>query len=490
MKSIQRHLVASQLATVLGIAAVVGLFLYVHARERLIEGFDDALTAKAQAVEGMIVRQPDGGFELNPLLNAMPEFRAKKHTAYYEAWVADGEVIAKSPSLRGHDLARLPMPSGANRIQNIQLPSGDSTARAVTLRFVPALDADDETASHSPPLPRRIPAPVAVMLVVAQDRHDLDKTLWMFGSSLLLGAAFLAIGTVISIILTVRQGLHPLRRLASEANRIDAGSLHYRFPTAGVPMELLPIYATLNGLLTRLNDAFTRQRRFTADAAHELRTPIAELRAMAEVALKWPEDASPRQNYLDALAIADQMERLVGALLDIARVESGVQSVRVDTVDLCDLVHQAWKVYEQEALAKALSVRFQIGPALVECDRALLLPLVSNLLSNAVHHARSGGWVECRDVGDGDFHELTICNTCDNLSSDDLPYLFEPFWRKDASRSSNVHAGLGMSLVSAYAAALGIPVRAALPTPDVFQISITLRAAASEKMQCETADQA
>ena len=128
---------------------------------------------------------------------------------------------------------------------------------------------------------------------MASVRRELDRTLAtlqlvLAGSGLLLLAA-----TALVVPRVLRRELKPLQSLAAEAARIDAASLSARFATEGLPGELAPIAARLNELLARLEDSFERERRFSSDVAHEFRTPVAELRSLAELAIKLPDTRAP-----------------------------------------------------------------------------------------------------------------------------------------------------------------------------------------------------
>ena len=134
--------------------------------------------------------------------------------------------------------------------------------------------------------------------------------------------AILAVLNVIAVFLIVRRSLNPLRTLASCTREIGPDNLHLRLPTNGLPTELTPICSCVNDLLDRLDQAFKRERRFTSDVAHELRTPIAELRALAEVASRYPNDPEFARNALrDAVGVAKQMQSLVTTLLALVRSE-------------------------------------------------------------------------------------------------------------------------------------------------------------------------
>lgn len=479
MTSIQRRLTFTLLTTVLALAAAAGAFLYFFARSRLTAEFDRSLTTEAQAVSSMVTRDSNGNLEFNFVAAEHPEFHEAKHIACFEIWHPDGKVFSRSPSLGGGDLPRLEAASGRPRAQALVLPGG-RCGRVVVLAFIPHTDEEDEAAIRAKGGSARVPPAPLMTLAVAREPHELDEALWVLGSSLLLAGLALALGTVLVVMVAVRRGLSPLHRLAAEADRIDAGSLHHRFSEEDLPLELQPICGRLNQLLERLAEAFARERRFTSDAAHELRTPIAELRSMAEVAMRWPQDARPEQTYRDTLAIANQMESMVTALLSIARCEAGLVRARRAAVDLAGVVREAWGSHVSAGARRNLSAQCDLpASATIESDRSMLLPLVGNLLANAFAHTPEGGRIDCRISGADGHFELEISNTCYALSATDLPHLFEPFWRKDPARSGGTHCGLGLSLVAAYAQALGTTPQVRIAPEGMFHV--LLRFAASER---------
>jgi signal transduction histidine kinase len=273
------------------------------------------------------------------------------------------------------------------------------------------------------------------------------------------------VGLPLLVVAGVRRGLRPLDQVAAQAMRIDAGSLHSRFRLEGLPAELHPIAARLNDLLERLSAAFERERRFSADVAHELRTPIAELRALAEVALLSP-GSQDRRPFEDVLAATLQMENLVTALLSLARCESGRQPVTLEPIALGEALREAWAPLAARARARKLRVDQAPCDVVVSADRLLLSSILGNLLANAVEYAPAGGTVGWT-LNEGAAVELVVSNSNDTLEAADLAHVFEPFWRKDAARADGTHGGLGLSLVAAFARLIDAEVRLELVAAEV-----------------------
>ncbi|HET6203248.1 MAG TPA: ATP-binding protein [Planctomycetota bacterium] len=471
MRSIRRRLTLGLLATLLPLLATGGAGLYLYVRRALLQQLDSTLADKARVLASLVVRS-EGRVELDVDGEDLPEFGRDGDPEFFQISLQDGSTIARSRSLEG---GALPLRAGslaAPDFWDLSLPEGRA-GRGVGVRFVPKTEEEDGSNPQAP-APRAASLADSVLLVLAQDRSSVDHPLSILLTALLvvgalaLGAASLAVTRIVG------RGLSPLAQVANLAAGIDASSLGRRFPEADVPAELAPICARLNELLTRLEHAFERERRFTADAAHELRTPIAELRALAEVALRFPGDGEATARSLrDALDIARQMERLVAALLGLARCDAGRQLAVLETVDLGGLVREAWRDLDGTARARDLSVVLDVeGAGKVETDRALAGAILSNLLSNAVEHAPPGGRVECRANDENGTVVLSLGNTHDSLRPSDLPHLFEPFWRKDPARGRSSHAGLGLAVVAAFSRVLGIRVSPELPEPNWFRVRI------------------
>jgi two-component system sensor histidine kinase QseC len=313
------------------------------------------------------------------------------------------------------------------------------------------------------------------LLVFARSRRELDFTLSVLLLAIGGTGLVLPIGIALIVQSLVKQGLRPLDRVASEAAAIDSRSLQHRFPVAELPLELQPICQRLNDLLERIQAAFARERRFTGDVAHELRTPIAELYSLTEVALMCSEDEPLNQSTVrEALIIARQMDRLVSALLALARCEAGIQKMTCESIQLHEALEQVWMSYAGRASLRGLAHTAEIASGLcIRTDRAMLLSVLGNLFSNAIDHAPEGGRIDIRAGSSGKTVVLSIRNTHEGLTDEDLPHLLEPFWQKDAARTDSTHSGLGLSLVAAFCRLMDVPLSLKLNGNDEFAVELT-----------------
>jgi signal transduction histidine kinase len=315
--------------------------------------------------------------------------------------------------------------------------------------------------------------------VVAQDRADLDAFLASLHLTLALGVLGLLAGIAVLVKAVLALGLRPLDDLARRLEAMDAGSLGDPVVIADVPAELIPTVDHLNGLLARLGQSFERERTFSANLAHEMRTPLAELRTITEVALKWPDDPASSAGALDEIrGIGLRMETVVVNLLALARCEEGRQTVHTSRVSLRDLAAECWSAVAAEAEARKITFTPQIPDRItLVTDREKLALMLSNLFSNAVSHGTPGGTVTCSAAlsgSDGGEIALRVANPTAQLTDADLPRIFDRFWRKDSARSDGRHAGLGLSLVAALCDLLGFR-REASVRDGVFEITLTGR---------------
>jgi heavy metal sensor kinase len=211
--------------------------------------------------------------------------------------------------------------------------------------------------------------------------------------------------------------------------------------------ELDELAGTINGLLDRLAAYHAQASRFTADASHELRSPLAAMRAAVEVTLQQPRTAA---DYRDVLAsLGEQCERLtalVNGLLLLARADTGEVTVRREMVDLSALAEEAAEMYEPLAEERGLAFRWECPPgAAVLGDAQRLRQLVTNLVDNAMKFTPSGGSVRLGVQRDGQNATLSVSDTGIGIAAEHLAHVFERFYQADPARSSS-GAGLGLSI--------------------------------------------
>ncbi len=464
MRSIRRRLVVPILAGSCLLILGAGLLLNGLISRRLRQELDDALLAKARALV-TLTGQEDGEVEIDFADEVMPEFSAPTGPEYFQLWLADGTVLERSRSLGDADLPRSPRLSREPLFRDLRLPDG-RPGRLVEIAFVPepAEDGPWGETLLDPTVPLPGGGLRAAVLVTARSRRELDALMWFFHAVAVAVAALLASALGLLVHVSIRRGLAPLDEIGRQVEALDAGRLDLRIGTRIPTLELAPVVDRLNALLARLQVSFERERRFSSDIAHELRTPIAELRSLAEVGACWPEDREQvRSFFQDVDGIGLQMERIVANLLSLARCDSGLESFERAEVHLGALIEELWSRCAPEAEKKGLIWTFSPRPPLtLVSDPGKLILILSNLLSNAVTYSPAGSTVSCSATVTRGTLEVTVANPAPLLGPEDLPFLFERFWRKDPARTGSLHAGLGLPLAKAFAELLGLSLTAEL----------------------------
>jgi signal transduction histidine kinase len=248
--------------------------------------------------------------------------------------------------------------------------------------------------------------------------------------------------------------LAPLKRITGTARRVSEERLDERIAVTRPDDELRELAETLNSMLDRLAGSFEGQRRFVANASHELRGPLTVIRSEAEVALANPEpDLEELRGTAEAVVEASRrMEGLLASLLILARSERGLG--RVERTDLAAAAASAVAHAQDEAAAEGVQLEIDLEPAEVEGDRLLLERLAANLVENGLRYNRPGGFVQVRTREGIASAELRVENTGPPVDGDAAVRLAEPFERLERGTDPR-GAGLGLSIVRAVSEAHG-----------------------------------
>ena len=445
-----------------------GFVLHWQVKRALAAEFDAGLGATLESLAALTEQEPAGKIVIELARENAPQLGSEHGADVFLLRTTDGREIQRSFSLGNAVLPQLAGTPGSPEFSEVKLADG-RVLRIAGARFFPGIE-DQPRLSET-----------KVALVAGRDRGPMDRSLTLLRTALFVtGAIMLAVLTA-AVAWGVDSGLAPVRRLRDEVCAVDAGKLRTRFDVAPLPAELQPVAASLNELLARLESAFDRERRFTGTAAHELRTPLAELRVLAEVNLRTPAtEAEQAESWRDALMITERMQQLAVQLLELTRAEDAGVVMKKVPVDFANALAEGWGQHAARAAARGIEIKMAVPVALkVQSDPVILGVVLGNLCGNAAEHAPAGTGVNITVTAEGGKVLAVFRNRADGITAGDLPHLFERFWRKDVACADARHHGLGLALASELAALIGgelsARLRPAAADPKTQEIEFTLR---------------
>jgi two-component system heavy metal sensor histidine kinase CusS len=296
---------------------------------------------------------------------------------------------------------------------------------------------------------------VQIAIDVSQEEELLARyRMWFWGILLATSVLFPLVGYRIA-----RHGIRPVEEIAATARRITSTNLRERIESEGYPSELASLAGTFNEMLVRLEESFERISRFSADIAHDLRTPVNNIRGEVEVTLARPRTADEYRDVLESsLEEAVRLSELIGDLLFLARAERPLTELHRESVNLGELLTTVRDYYEASATDAGISLVVKDGtePLNAALDRSLMLRAVSNLVSNAIAHTTPGGTVTLAATNEDVAMRIEVSDTGIGISAEALPRVFDRFFRVDPSRSkSSGGTGLGLAIVQSILALHG-----------------------------------
>jgi signal transduction histidine kinase len=380
-------------------------FLTWHTR---LAAVDASLVSRAAQLEAAVRPADDGQIDL--ILG--PELRQSDPSGVYHfIWTSDGVLMDRST-------LELPAPE----------PAGDGLAFSSGHRH------------------RYSTAASGVRLLVGLDLADVRADIWTLVFRLLLtGGAILVVSVAGGWWFTGR-ALAPLDRINRTARQMSEGDLAARIPQEAVDTEVGQLVDALNSAFDRLHGAVERQRRFTADASHELRTPLATISTEVQWALARDRSASEFRDSLEVCArAASRMQSVIERLLFLARGEA--VAAHIVPVRLDEVAREATDHVRALALAAGLTVEIDAAPVTIQADRERLLEAVTHVLTNAVRYNVPDGSVNISVTTSGARAALTVRDSGIGIPPEDLPHVFDAFFRGDPARSRDTGgAGLGLAV--------------------------------------------
>jgi two-component system heavy metal sensor histidine kinase CusS len=418
--------------------AIATSSLYMALQHHLATNEDAALTDQVQVLRSNLEHAPDLRVMLQrEVIDELAVQRSAQ--AYIRILDAHGAVIIETPGMGSALPAAafpIPAPAGDGSVQGVQV----ATRTGEPFRI----------AAGAAPIPG---SGIGTLQVALGDRQEQELLAsyrtWMV---LLLGLTVAV--SIAGGYLLARRGLRPLHRFSVAIRSISPARLNERIPVASLPQDLAVVGESFNAMLTRLEDAFARLRRFSADIAHELRTPMNNLRGETEVALgraRTPDEY--REVLASSLEECQKLTRLIDTLLFLARAESPEQHLDREAVILGAELEIVSHFYAPMADEAGIHLSVAAGePATVRGDRTLLQRAIGNLVENALAHTPSGGRIVLSMARCGDQVDVAVADSGQGIPSAHLPYVFDRFHRVDQARSNaGGHVGLGLAIVQSIA---------------------------------------
>lgn len=415
-------------AIVLAYAAVV----YVLVRGGLLDELDRHLHRDYEWASQAIVRGADGAFVWREPqhFHAGPDDTDPR----VEIWSADGALLfARSPRSELAELSLSAPPPRGDSYRSMQ--SGRVQLRVLEQRF-------------------RVAGELHIMRIV-RSTADLEATLRELLATLLAGLPLALVAAALAGYWYARRALAPVAAITERARAISAERLAERLPVANPHDELGRLAETFNQAFARLEESFAQLRRFTADAAHELRTPLAALRASAEVALRQHDPATHREALGAVLEETRRLSQLVEGLLLIARADQGALPVERRRCELRALAEETTSLLRPLAEERGQRVLVEVPAGLhATLDPELSRQALLDVVDNAIKHGRAGGEVRVSAEAEARSVALRVADDGPGLAPEAAARVFERFYRADPARSRGGF-GLGLSIAKSLLDAQG-----------------------------------
>ena len=473
MYSIRNKLNITIIASMVLLLTGAAIYLYTRVAVQVEQVFDTALYDKAHSLISL-TELDEEGLEFDFAEDGvMLEFQTALPPQYYQLWQENVEMLIKSPTLGGSDLPLKGIELGQHRYSDIELEDG-RRGRLIEISFMPRVEIEDDDEEEEFEL-GEIPPPKQLTLIYARERETLDQVLFIIGSTIFGVVVIVLMISAFLIWRLVGSGLSPLSNLARQVGKIDESNLSARLTHSGKQsIEIAPIEDQLNYLLERLQSAFEREKRFSANVAHELRTPLSELKTLAEVGRMVPEDQEQIAEFFhDVGEISSQMEKVVITLLELARSEAGLLRSDPEDIDLASFCDAIWQHAINGFGEGKLLVKNIPEYLVVNTDREKFGMILSNLFINAVSYSPEDAEVQISAEIRNDNVVLEVKNACVDLKPEDIVHMKDRFWRKHNVRDGSGHSGLGLTLVDALARIMRLDVSLKLDEQKSFRVTIS-----------------
>jgi two-component system, OmpR family, heavy metal sensor histidine kinase CusS len=429
-KRIEPHSIAAKLVLLFTLTATLllscglGVFYWIVVQHAFAE--DNAVLA--DKISGLSADFRESG--LGIFGEELRTHRVGEHAPY---WIrvldSEGRTVAETPGM-DHLISPDVFPPAQSSTSSIRNPKDYRTGA----KLFSLVAINEKTGGQT------------YIIQVAQDRSSDEQLENRFG--ILLGVVLVGsiLASAIIAITVTKHGLRPLGEMTRSLERIGPAHLNERVAPVGWPRELQPLAATFDAMLARLEDSFKRLSQFSADLAHELRTPVANIMGEGQVALTRERTPSEYREVIESSVVeCERLSGIVDNLLFVARVDAARGSIERKLFDVRAAVEKIATFYRTLAEDRHVAIHCS-GEGEAYADPVLFERAVSNLVDNALRFTPENGKIQISVTVTAAHSEVTVSDSGCGIAPEHLPRVFDRFYRADSSRSSD-GAGLGLALV-------------------------------------------
>ncbi len=421
----------------------------------------DELNIVVQALKHTLATLPPG-IPPDALQQRLVSAVSGHHNTQFQISTVDGRLLYATPDADLSGFAKIAQPVGQITANNASLwATGTETLRAASVQIAPQTEPGAE------------PLIVTVATSIDFHLHYLQR----FHTYLWILTAVACLVAILATWIAVYQGHAPIRRISRKIRKIRTDQLHVRLELRTVPAELVELVSAFNDMIGRLEALIQRLSDFSGDIAHELRTPITNLKTQTEVALSQPRDIEQYREILYSnLEEYERMAKMVGDMLFLAQADNKLLKPELVTIDLAAEIQILFDYFGAWAEERGVGLEMTGDPACTLGDTLMIRRALSNLLSNAIRYTPPAHRVTVGISSTKNVVTVRISNPGIAIPTEHLPRIFDRFYRVDASRQHKGEgSGLGLaiakSVIEAHGGTIGVQ---STPEATVFELSVPL----------------
>lgn len=414
---------------------LLGAALYFGLRAALFENFEEQVRSETTfALNAVSVSE--GQLQISP--DGIDQLENDDH--FVRLIDPDGRIVYQSATALGDfplDHTHYREALSGQAVYNVEQGSGE----AIGIVSQPVENAGE----------------IAGVLQVGSSRGDSEEVLRTILLAFLIAGPIVLLLAALGGYLMAGRALAPVRQITQLAATVDPADLDARLSLDLPDDELGRLAQTFDAMLARIERGFEQQRQFTADAAHELRTPLGFMRSQVDLMLRRPRSKAEYRAALELLdGDVDRMTRIVSALLTVSRSESGQLALHRVAFDLQELIRSNLDAYAALATERQITLVDESIPVPLQADSDLLAQLLTNLIDNAVAHTPAGGSIAVGCASSDELVRLWVADTGSGIPLEHQERVFDRFYRVDSGRARSMGgAGLGLTIARAIAEAHG-----------------------------------